>query len=46
VDWKTTMGLLRSQGDQYPLLLELKDHNDQPHPLDSVLPIFERLEEQ
>jgi len=46
VDWKTTMQLLRSREDQYPLLLELKDHNDHAHPLDLVLPIFERLEEQ
>ncbi|MGA3019696.1 MAG: sugar phosphate isomerase/epimerase [Bryobacteraceae bacterium] len=46
VDWKSTMGLLRSREDQYPLLLELKDHNDLAHPLDLVLPVFERLEEQ
>ena len=46
VDWKITMQLLRSGEDQYPLLLELKDHNDQPNPLDLVLPVFERLEEQ
>jgi sugar phosphate isomerase/epimerase len=46
VDWKTTMNLLRSREDQYPLLLELKDHNDQANPLETVLPIFARLEEQ
>jgi len=46
VDWKTAMQLLRSREDQYPLLLELKDHNDHAHPLDLVLPVFERLEEQ
>jgi sugar phosphate isomerase/epimerase len=46
VDWKTTMQLLRSGEDQYPLLLELKDHNDHANPLDLVLPVFERLEEQ
>jgi len=46
VDWKTTMQLLRSREDQYPLLLELKDRNDHAHPLDLVLPVFERLEEQ
>jgi sugar phosphate isomerase/epimerase len=45
VDWKTTMQLLRSREDQYPLLLELKDHNDHTNPLQGVLPIFERLEE-
>jgi sugar phosphate isomerase/epimerase len=46
VNWKSTMQLLRSREDQYPLLLELKEHNEQVHPLDSVPPVFERLEEQ
>ena len=46
VDWKTTMQLLRSREDQYPLLLELKDRNDHTNPLDSVLPVFRLLEEQ
>ncbi|MEI9974127.1 MAG: sugar phosphate isomerase/epimerase [Ignavibacteriota bacterium] len=32
IDWKNTMQLLRSGGDQYPLMLELKDHGDVPHP--------------
>jgi sugar phosphate isomerase/epimerase len=44
IDWKNTMQLLRSGQDQFPLLLELKDQNDRPHPLDSVLEIFDRLE--
>jgi hypothetical protein len=44
IDWKNTMQLLRSGQDQFPLLLELKDQNDRAHPLDSVLEIFDRLE--
>jgi sugar phosphate isomerase/epimerase len=46
IDWKNTMRLLRSHEDQYPLLLELKDRNDEPHPLERVMEIFERLEDQ
>jgi len=45
IDWKSTMGLLRSREDQHPLLLELKDHN-QVHPLEIVAEIFEKLEQQ
>jgi len=45
IDWKNTMGLLRSQPDQYPLLLELKERADLPHPLEKVKEIFDRLEE-
>jgi sugar phosphate isomerase/epimerase len=44
IDWKNTMQLLRGGQDQFPLLLELKDQNDRAHPLDSVLEIFDRLE--
>jgi sugar phosphate isomerase/epimerase len=44
IDWKNAMQLLRSGQDQFPLLLELKEHADLPHPLDSVLEIFDRLE--
>jgi sugar phosphate isomerase/epimerase len=44
IDWKNTMQLLRSGQDQFPLLLELKDHNDRPHPLDTVAEVFDRLE--
>jgi sugar phosphate isomerase/epimerase len=44
IDWKKTMELLRSGQDQFPLLLELKDHGDQAHPLDQALEIFDRLE--
>ena len=44
IDWKNAMQLLRGGQDRFPLLLELKDHNDLAHPLDSVMEIFDRLE--
>ena len=46
VDWKTTMGLLRSHQDQVPLLLELKEKPELAHPLDTALEVFEKLEAQ
>jgi len=44
VDWKQTMGLLRSRDNQFPLLLELKEVEGMPHPLDRVNEVFDRLE--
>ena len=44
VDWKRTMGLLRSRPDQYPLLLELKEAEGMEHPLDRVNEVFDKLE--
>jgi len=44
IDWNTTMRLLRGGQDQFPLLLELKDHGDTQRPLDHALEIFDRLE--
>lgn len=44
IDWKDTMQLLRSGGEQYPLLLELKERPDVTAPLDAVLEIFDKLE--
>jgi sugar phosphate isomerase/epimerase len=44
IDWKNTMQLLRTGQDQFPLLLELKDHGNLPHPLDTAMEIFDRLE--
>jgi len=44
VDWKNTMGLLRSREGQYPLLLELKEVPDMSSPLDQVNRVFDRLE--
>jgi sugar phosphate isomerase/epimerase len=45
-DWKKTMELLRSRGEQYPLLLELKEKPEIANPLDAVLEVFDKLEEQ
>jgi sugar phosphate isomerase/epimerase len=44
VDWARTMELLRSHGDQYPLMLELRESPEHKHPLEAVKQIFERLE--
>jgi hypothetical protein len=38
------MQLLRGRGDQYPLLLELKERPELAAPLDAVAEIFDRLE--
>jgi len=45
VDWKQTMNLLRSSGDQVPLLLELREVEGMEHPLDQVNELFDRLED-
>jgi sugar phosphate isomerase/epimerase len=42
VDWKHTMGLLRTRGDQYPLLLELKETPG--FTLSHAVEVFQRLE--
>jgi sugar phosphate isomerase/epimerase len=44
IDWQGTMNALRSQPDQYPLLLELREVADMAQPLDVVQQVFERLE--
>ncbi len=47
IDWKNAMSLLRSREDQYPLLLELKERPEYAaNPLDAVLRVFDKLEEQ
>jgi sugar phosphate isomerase/epimerase len=46
IDWKNTVQLLRSRGEQFPLLLELKERPDVTNPLETVKQIFDRLEEQ
>src|SRR4051794_32425300 len=46
IDWRNTMQLLRSRGDQFPLLLELKERPELPNPLEAVKEIFEKLESQ
>jgi sugar phosphate isomerase/epimerase len=45
IDWKSTMPLLRSCGDQFPLLLELKEKPEFPNPLETIRGMFEKLEE-
>ena len=46
VDWKSTMGLLRSRPNQYPLLLELREMPELalPQCFETVKQIFEKLE--
>jgi sugar phosphate isomerase/epimerase len=44
VDWRKTMGLLRSHSDQYPLLMELKQVPDLANPITVVRGVFEQLE--
>jgi sugar phosphate isomerase/epimerase len=46
VEWQKAMNLLRSRGDQYPLLLELKERPEVAAPLEVVKEIFDRLEAQ
>ncbi len=46
VNWKETMGLLRSREEQFPLLLELKEKPDITNPLEVVLEVFDKLEAQ
>jgi len=38
------MSLFRPCGDQFPLLLELKEAAGFPHPLETVTQIFQKLE--
>lgn len=45
IEWTETMELLRSGGDQYPLLLELKEIPETPNLWDEIRRIFDRLEE-
>lgn len=44
VDWRRVMERLRSCGDQFPLLLELKEVPGRKHPVDDAAEIFEKLE--
>jgi len=46
IDWKSTMNLFRSRGNQFPLVLELKEQPEFSNPLESALEIFDRLEKQ
>ena len=44
IDWPRTMQLLRSQGDNYPLLLELREVPDMGPPFDTLRKLFDTLE--
>ena len=45
INWQEAMPLLRSRENQYPLLLELKEHPEfVEHPFDAVAGIFDKLE--
>ena len=44
IDWQSAMGVLRSQPERYPLLLELREVAEMEHPFDVVQQVFERLE--
>ncbi len=44
IDWPESMRLLRSRGEQYPLLLELREAPDFPNALDSAREAIDRLE--
>lgn len=46
IDWKNTMTLFRSRESQFPLVLELKEQPDLANPLERVIEIFDRLEQQ
>jgi sugar phosphate isomerase/epimerase len=45
IDWPRTMQTLRSQPDQYPLVLELKEVPEMGHPVDAARRVFDQLEE-
>jgi len=44
IDWPRTMQLLSSQGDRYPLLLELREVPDMGSPFDTLRRTFDTLE--
>ncbi|MCS7314700.1 MAG: sugar phosphate isomerase/epimerase family protein [Bryobacterales bacterium] len=44
VDWARTVSLLRSCGDELPLLLEVRESPEIRNPLEAVQQVFERLE--
>jgi hypothetical protein len=44
IDWKETIGLLKSRPDQYPLLLELREVAGMENQFDVVRGVFEKLE--
>jgi len=45
IDWTRAMHRLRSQPDQYPLLLELREAPELGHPVETACRVFDQLEE-
>jgi sugar phosphate isomerase/epimerase len=45
IDWSKTMDLLRTRGDQFPLVLELNDVASMEHPVDEARRAMAKLEE-
>jgi len=45
IDWPRAMQVLRSQPNQYPLLLELREVPEMGNPVEAARRIFDRLEE-
>jgi sugar phosphate isomerase/epimerase len=44
IDWERAMDTLRTREGQYPLMLELKEVPEMPHPFQTVCDVFDRLE--
>jgi sugar phosphate isomerase/epimerase len=44
IDWARAMKLFRGHGEDLPLLLELRETPDYPHPVDAAKEVFARLE--
>ena len=44
IDWVSTMDLLRSRADQYPLLLELREVADAPNSVTDIVRLYDKLE--
>ncbi len=44
IDWRLTMGLLRSRPAQYPLLLELREYEGLTNPVRAAREVFDKLE--
>jgi sugar phosphate isomerase/epimerase len=45
IDWRKTMDLFRSEGQQFPLLLELREIPELANPIKSIRGVFEQLED-
>ncbi len=45
IDWQGAMAAFRSCGDQFPLVLELKERPEMHNPLEAVCEVLDKLEE-